>query len=95
MLGGIMEQLLRDFEMKLKDREVGKGSIETHVRRVSTYLKWCREAGQDPLREKSAAAFFASRVERGNMHSTISAYEQSVRVFLKSMENALGFGLNK
>jgi hypothetical protein len=80
-----MDELLQDFDRKLKNRGVGKGSIETHIRRVSTYLKWCREAGQDPLRESSAVAFFESRKERGNMDSTISAYKQSVRVFLKSM----------
>jgi hypothetical protein len=81
-----MDDLLKTFERKLRDKGTSKGTIDTHSRRVSVYLRWCRELRRNPRKEDSAQAFLGSRGKKGNMITTIAAYNESVRVFLRTVK---------
>ena len=80
-----MDQVLGEFEKGLATAGKGEGSILTHIRRVSTYLRWCSSNGYDPCREASREAFLRSRESRGNKATTIGAYSYSIQTFLRIM----------
>jgi mRNA-degrading endonuclease RelE of RelBE toxin-antitoxin system len=69
-----MDQVLGEFEKRLRNARRGEGGIKTHIRRVSTYLRWCGSNGYNHLQEASCEAFLKSRKSRGNKPSAIEAY---------------------
>lgn len=80
-----MQEILKEFEKKFVELRVGKGAIETHMRRVSTYLNWCREFGERPLEQGSLGRFLKSREDRRLTNNAIKAYTYSLNTFLKIM----------
>ena len=77
-----VDPVLGEFEKRL--REAGR-DYETHIRRVSIYLRWCKSNAYDPCRPASCEAFLKSRKDRENKPNTIEAYSYSIQTFLRFM----------
>lgn len=80
-----IDRMLADFDKRLTNAGTREKSREVHIKRVSTYLNWCQSDGHSPLQEATREAFLESRKTRGCKLTTIVAYSESTRTFLRFM----------
>jgi len=76
--------LLDRFEQVLKERDLKDSTIESHVRRVTVFLKWCEENKLDPFSHKNMKQFLNFKM--GSVkNSSLKSYEESIKRFQKLM----------
>jgi site-specific recombinase XerD len=80
-----MDTITRQFEEQLVKSGTSQASLEVHLRRVSTYLNWCRDVGTNPLEKKTPDEFLRSREDKRLREATIKSYEFTLKTFSQYM----------
>lgn len=75
---------LGDFETKLRQQGGGESTIDTHVSRVSVFLNYCEKHELDPFEGEAAKKFISFKRDTVKP-STLIAYRQSVKTFIRAM----------
>jgi len=78
-----INSILIEFQKKLERNNVAESSIDTHIRRVSTYLRFCKSTGIDPYSISSKERFIEDRKQSGCQKTSIVAYKQSLNVLFR------------